>query len=183
MWRKGNPGTRWWTVNWCSHCGKPYGGSSKSLKRTIVCVPSCLTLCDPTDCSPPGSSVLGISQARMLDWVAIPFCRGSSWPRDRTHISCIASRFFTTESRGKPKGGQQEIKFKASKQREIRVSHQRMQANPETLTRWNTLMSKEKEKVHQKGSWKKRGRGPGKCRSGIFGIKPGAGGHPWWSSG
>ena len=49
----------------------------------------CPTLCDPMNCSPPGSSVLEISQARTLGWVAIPFCKGSSWPRDRTHISCI----------------------------------------------------------------------------------------------
>ena len=50
---------------------------------------SCLTLCDPTDCSPPGSSVHGILQARTLEWVSIPFSRGSSWPRDQTGVSCI----------------------------------------------------------------------------------------------
>ena len=58
-----------------------------------VCVCSvtqtCLTLCSPMVCSPPGSSVHGILQARILEWVAIPFSRGSSWPRDRTHISCM----------------------------------------------------------------------------------------------
>ena len=47
------------------------------------------------DCSPPGSSVHGISQARILEWVAIPFSRGPSWPRDRTWVSLIAGRFFT----------------------------------------------------------------------------------------
>ena len=47
------------------------------------------------DCSPPGSSVYGILQARILEWVAIPFSRGSYWPRDRTQVSCIAGRFFT----------------------------------------------------------------------------------------
>ena len=47
----------------------------------------CLTLCDPTDCSPPGSSVHGILQARILQWVAIPFSRGSSQPRDQTQVS------------------------------------------------------------------------------------------------
>ena len=46
---------------------------------------SCLTLCDPTDCSPPGSSVHGTSQARKLEWVAMPSSRGSSSPRDQTH--------------------------------------------------------------------------------------------------
>ena len=45
-------------------------------------------------CSPPGSSVHGILQARILGWVAIPFSRGSSWPRDLTRVPCIASRFF-----------------------------------------------------------------------------------------
>ena len=54
----------------------------------------CSTLCDPMDCSRPGASVQGMSQARTLEWVAISFSRGSFWPRDRTHISCIG-RFFT----------------------------------------------------------------------------------------
>ena len=51
---------------------------------------SCPTLCDPVDCSPPGSSVHGILQARILGWVAISFSRGSSRPRDRTRVSCLA---------------------------------------------------------------------------------------------
>ena len=54
------------------------------------------------DCRPPGSSVHGISQVRILEWVAISFSRGSSWPRNQTHISCIAGRFFTTEPPGMP---------------------------------------------------------------------------------
>ena len=49
----------------------------------------CLTLCDPMDYSPPGYSVHGISQARILEWIAISSLRGSSQPRDWTHISCI----------------------------------------------------------------------------------------------
>ena len=60
---------------------------------------SCQTLCDPMDCSPPGSSVPGILQARILEWVAMPSSRGSSQPRDWTHVSCISSigrGFFTT---------------------------------------------------------------------------------------
>ena len=48
-----------------------------------------VTLCDPTDCSPPGSSVHGILQARRLEWVAISSSRGSSQPRNQTHISCF----------------------------------------------------------------------------------------------
>ena len=54
---------------------------------------SCMTHCDPMDCSPPGSSVHGILQARILEWVAIPFSRVSSQPRDQTcgsYISCFS---------------------------------------------------------------------------------------------
>ena len=50
---------------------------------------------DPMDCSLPGSSVHGILQARILEWVAIPFSRGSFQPKDPTRVSCIAGRFFT----------------------------------------------------------------------------------------
>ena len=66
---------------------------------------SCLTLCDPMDCSPPGSSVHGISQARILESVAVSSSRGSFWPRGWTWvsgISCIIGKFFTTEPPGKP---------------------------------------------------------------------------------
>ena len=66
---------------------------------------SCLTLCDPMDYSLPGSSVHGILQARILEWVAMPSSRGSSPPRDRTQVSCgscIAGGFFTAEPPGKP---------------------------------------------------------------------------------
>ena len=54
-----------------------------------------LALCGPVDCSAPGFSVHGIFQARILEWVAISFSRGSSQPRDLTQVSCIAGRFFT----------------------------------------------------------------------------------------
>ena len=52
--------------------------------------------CDPMDCSPPGFSVYGISQARILEWVAVFFSRGSFQPRERTQVSLIAGRFFTS---------------------------------------------------------------------------------------
>ena len=55
----------------------------------------CLTLCDPMDCSLPDSSGRAIFQARILEWVAIPFSRGSSQPRDWIHICYISGRFFT----------------------------------------------------------------------------------------
>ena len=57
-------------------------------------VQSCPTLCDPMDCSLPGSSVHGILQARILEWVTISFSRGSSQPRDRTQVSRIGGRCF-----------------------------------------------------------------------------------------
>ena len=56
---------------------------------------SCPTLCNPMDCSLPGSSIHGIFQASALEWVAISFSRGSSRPRDWTQVSCIAGRHFT----------------------------------------------------------------------------------------
>ena len=56
---------------------------------------SCPTLCDPMDCSLPGSSIYGIFQARVLEWAAISFSRGSSQPRDRTQVSRTAGRRFT----------------------------------------------------------------------------------------
>ena len=56
----------------------------------LCCAQPCPTLCSPTVCSPPGSSVHGISQARILEWVASSYPRRSSWPRDQTHISCVS---------------------------------------------------------------------------------------------
>ena len=65
---------------------------------------SCWTLCNPTDYSPPDSSVCGISQARILEWVAMTSSRGFSWSRHRTLLSCVRGRFFTAEPLGKPQG-------------------------------------------------------------------------------
>ena len=65
----------------------------------------CLTLCDPMDCSPPHFSVQGILQARILEWIAMPFSKGSSLPRDQTNVSCtacMAGGFSTTEPLGRP---------------------------------------------------------------------------------
>ena len=71
--------------------------SSVCLVYSVLCLVtrSCLTLCNPMDYSPPGSSFHGILQERILEWVAIPFSRGSYWPSDWTQISCISSRFST----------------------------------------------------------------------------------------
>ena len=78
--------TYWkWSESW------PHGGLAWDKSKVNVCsvTQMCLTLFDPMGCSPPGSSVHGISQARMLEWVAIPSSRGSSWPRDLTCVSWI----------------------------------------------------------------------------------------------
>ena len=56
----------------------------------------CLILCDPMDSNLPGSSVYGILQARILEWVAIPFSRGCSQSRDKTQVSHIAGELFTS---------------------------------------------------------------------------------------
>ena len=70
----------------------------KIILRECVCVlvtHSCPTLCNPMGCSPPGSSVHGILQVRMLEWVAISSSRGSSQSRNQTLVSCVAGGFFT----------------------------------------------------------------------------------------
>ena len=72
---------------------------------------SCPIFCDPMDCSLAGSSVHGLLQVRILEWVAVPFSRRSSPPRDRTQISRTAGRFFTTEKwEGDPNDWSQRIK-------------------------------------------------------------------------
>ena len=77
-----------WILYCLSHMIKKiYGGGLVAM--------SCPTLCNPMDCSLPGSSVQGIFQTRMLAWVAISFSRGSSWSRDWTWVSCIEGGFFT----------------------------------------------------------------------------------------
>ena len=70
------------------------------MGKIVLCLgtQSCLILCDPMDrgaCGPPGSSVHGILQARILEWVVMPSSRGSSKPRDQTQVSSIGGRFFT----------------------------------------------------------------------------------------
>ena len=76
----------------------------KSFEVRVLVPQLCLTLCDSMDCSPPGSSIHWIIQARILEWVAIPFSRGSSWPRDRNQVSCIVGRSLPSESSSKNQG-------------------------------------------------------------------------------
>ena len=68
----------------------------KSEVKVLV-AQSCPTLCGPMDCILPGSSVHGILQARILEWVTIPFSRGSSHTKNQTWVFHIAGRFFTLQ--------------------------------------------------------------------------------------
>ena len=89
------PGNKveYWDEMWTS---RPASGTTLPfLKVKVLVGQSCPTLCNSMDHSPPGSSVHRILQARILEWVAIRFSKGSSQPRDRIWVSRIAGRFFT----------------------------------------------------------------------------------------
>ena len=73
------------------------------LKKFLLVAQFCLTFCDPKDCRWPSSSVHGILQARMLEWVASPFSRRSSWSRDEILVSHIAGGFFNSWGTREPK--------------------------------------------------------------------------------
>ena len=76
----------------CGPCHLGVGG----VMPIVLVAWSYPTLCDPMDCSPPGSSVHRISQARILEWVAVNLLWGSSWPKDWTWVSHVAGRSFTS---------------------------------------------------------------------------------------
>ena len=80
--------------------GSPHPRPADHLCWAVLCLVtrSCPALCDPMDCSPLGSSVHGILQARILEWVGMPSFRGSSQPRDQTQVSHIAGGFLTISS-------------------------------------------------------------------------------------
>ena len=78
-----------------------YSISFTSKKVKVLVAQSCLILCDPMDCSSPGFSVHGILQARILEWVAIPFSRGSSQPRDQTWSSSSQADSLTLSHQGR----------------------------------------------------------------------------------
>ena len=72
------------------HYYKTFQGKGGLCVSVCLCAQLCLPLCDPMDYSPPGSSVHGIFQARILKWVAMPSSRASSQPRDWTHVSYVS---------------------------------------------------------------------------------------------
>ena len=105
----------WTELNWLQlkYCASLEGlrcqggalGWEEEIRMRAKSLQPCPSLCNPIDHSPPGSSVHGILQARILDQVAISFSRGPSWPRDLTRITCVfctACGFFTAEPLGKP---------------------------------------------------------------------------------
>ena len=89
---KDEPQRRW--ENICKACIQKKTCTTE-VKVKVLAAQSCPTLCNPMNYSPPGFSDCGILQARILEWVAVPFCRGSSCPSDWTQKSCTAGRFFT----------------------------------------------------------------------------------------
>ena len=87
-----------WRIPWTKESGRLQSKGSQRVDMTeVTYLQSCLTLFDPKDHGQPGSSVLGVSQARILEWVAISFSRGSLPPKDTTCVPCIVGEFFTTE--------------------------------------------------------------------------------------
>ena len=76
----------------------------EKVKMQVKVTQSCPIVWDPMDYNLPGSSVHGILQARILEWVAFPFSRGSCQPRDWTQVSCIAGRFFTIRATREAQG-------------------------------------------------------------------------------
>ena len=109
--------SRTWLSNWSElnqqRCNSKMIQLHKLVKRRYLIInlvhvhslQSCLTLCDPTEFSSLSFSIHGITQARILEWIAIPFSRGSFWFTGRPHVSfvsCIADGFFITEPLGSP---------------------------------------------------------------------------------
>ena len=101
-------------------------------------LPSCPTLCYPTNCSSWGSSVHGILQVRILEWVAISFTRGSSWSRSQTWVSWIAGGFFTKPPRKPPYTWFMNLNFE-NKKPEIHYFNMNCPSMIITTGLWSTL--------------------------------------------
>ena len=105
------------------------------------------TLCDPVDCSPPGSSIRRILQARVLEWVASSFSRGSSQPRDRTQVSCITGRHFKLWA---TRGARFLIRT-FWKHRDLVSLSQHLPLRPVMISNWTSTQSKGKAGMEMKG--------------------------------
>ena len=140
-----------WTSWWIFSTPDPYSETQSLLSRRpqseSEVAQSCPTLCNPMDCSLPGSSVHGIFQAIVLEWIAISFSRGSSQPRDRTRVSRIIDRRFTvwaTSQKGTIKQRYWEAERRQTKptvqwggQRMFLVGEKKL--GKRSLERWNAL--------------------------------------------
>jgi len=111
----------------------------------------------PVDCSPPSSSVHGIVQARILEWVAVSFSRGSSWPRDRTQVSHIAGRRFNLCTT------REALKYENTVSQ--KTSYRDIELQIQVLT---SKISREE----RKSGWKKKGEeaGKGEERGGLTDV-------------
>ena len=117
---------------------------------------SCLTLCNPVDCSLPGFSIHGILQARILEWVPMPSYRGSSWPRDQTRvssISCTAGRFFTAHSPGEHRHNNNYLKCKWPK-----CSNQKTQNGYKNKTPICAIYKRSTLDLSTNTDWKRKAR-------------------------
>ena len=100
-----------------THTHTPTFSNEESSKSESLVTESCLTLCDPMDCRLTGSSAHGVFQARVLEWVALAFSRGSSRPRDWTRVSHTVGRHFTVwATREVPKIANRDEKMQMGKQ-------------------------------------------------------------------
>ena len=113
------------------------------------------TLCDPLDCSLPSSSVCGISQARILKWVAISSSRVSSQPRDQTCVFCIAGRFFTHWAIGKVPTLYYTFKYSLKLKWFTVLRFNKLNYNRQTCWSWSSsiLATWHKEPTHLKRPW------------------------------
>ena len=102
----------------------------------------------PMDCSLPGSSVHGIFQARILEWVAISFSRGSSWLRDQAQVSCTTGRFFTVWIQETWKNKQNNKTFKEKGRYKLPINHQKTWKNKQN---GKTLKEKGRYKLPMSG--------------------------------
>ena len=109
--------------------------STKKQKLSFDCCwclvsKSCLSLCNHMDCSPLGSPVHGISQARILEWVSVSFSRGSSWPRDRTWVSCTGGRVLYDWA----SEGEKDLKRKTASWKQREKTNQQTTTTKHTIT-------------------------------------------------
>ena len=119
--------------------------TDKILTVCVLVAQSCLTLCNPMDCRPPGASVQWIFQERVLEWVAIPFSRGSCQPRDETWSPALQADSLPSEPPGKSCQFSDTIKIQLLLRRKLRytdVSHPRPLFGSPSYSQWNELHAK-----------------------------------------